>query len=82
MSQCTALCPERCAEGKIAAFLEERLNVGVNFVLSAEGGLRLSTEVTRHVPLDSCHSFIMLLPSAVDHPRKDYKFGFGLTVGE
>ncbi|KAI7846351.1 hypothetical protein COHA_000188 [Chlorella ohadii] len=41
-------------DGKIAAFLEERLNVGVNFVLSAE----------------------------VDHPRKDYKFGFGLTVGE
>lgn len=30
--------PARCApaEGKIAAFLEERLNVGVNFVLSAE----------------------------------------------
>lgn len=41
-------------DGKIAAFLEERLNVGVNFVLSAE----------------------------VDHPRKDAKFGFGLTVGE
>lgn len=41
-------------EGKIACFLEERLNVGVNFVLSAE----------------------------VDHPRGDYKFGAGLTVGE
>lgn len=41
-------------DGKIAAFLEERLNVGVNFVLSAE----------------------------VDQSRKDYKFGFGLTVGE
>ena len=27
------------ADGKIAAFLEERLNVGVNFVLSAEGAL-------------------------------------------
>lgn len=40
--------------GVIAAYLEERLNVGVNFVVSAE----------------------------VDHSRKDYKFGFGLTVGE
>ena len=28
--------PATAAEGKIAAFLEERLNVGVNFVLSAE----------------------------------------------
>lgn len=41
-------------EGKIAAFLEERINVGVNFLLSAE----------------------------LDHAKKDYKFGFGLTVGE
>lgn len=41
-------------EGKIAAFLEERINVGVNFLLSAE----------------------------LDHVKKDYKFGFGLTVGE
>ena len=30
---CAALC---CADGKIAAFLEERVNVGVNFILSAE----------------------------------------------
>lgn len=41
-------------EGKVAAFLEERVNAGVNFILSAE----------------------------VDYPRKDYKFGFGMTVGE
>jgi len=41
-------------EGRVAAFLEERVNVGVNFVLSAE----------------------------VDHVRKDYKFGLGMTVGE
>lgn len=41
-------------EGKIAAFLEERINVGVNFLLSAE----------------------------LDHVKKDYKFGLGLTVGE
>jgi len=41
-------------EGKVAAFLEERVNVGVNFILSAE----------------------------VDYARKDYKFGFGMTVGE
>ena len=41
------------SQGVITAFLEERLNVGVNFVLSAE----------------------------LDHYRKDYKFGFGLTVG-
>ncbi|XP_019168385.1 PREDICTED: mitochondrial import receptor subunit TOM40-1-like [Ipomoea nil] len=40
--------------GCVAAFLEERLNMGVNFILSAE----------------------------VDHKKKDYKFGFGLTVGE
>ena len=40
--------------GKFSAFLEERINVGVNFLLSAE----------------------------IDHVKKDYKFGFGLTVGE
>lgn len=33
----TAPCPLlRPADGKIAAFLEERVNVGVNFILSAE----------------------------------------------
>jgi hypothetical protein len=37
-----------------AAFLEEHLNVGVNFLLSAE----------------------------IDHAKKDYKFGFGMTIGE
>lgn len=37
-----------------SAFLEERLNVGLTFVLSAE----------------------------LDHRKKDYKFGFGFTVGE
>ncbi|MQL71307.1 hypothetical protein Taro_003618 [Colocasia esculenta] len=42
------------SSGCVAAFLEERLNMGVNFVLSAE----------------------------IDHVKKDYKFGFGLTVGE
>ena len=42
------------SEGKIAALVEERINVGVNFLLSAE----------------------------IDHVKKDYKFGFGLTVGE
>ncbi|CAA7390666.1 unnamed protein product [Spirodela intermedia] len=42
------------SNGCVAAFLEERLNMGVNFVLSAE----------------------------IDHLKKDYKFGFGLTVGE
>ena len=41
------------SQGVITAFLEERLNVGVNFVLSAE----------------------------LDHYRKDYRFGFGMTVG-
>ncbi|XP_004240449.1 mitochondrial import receptor subunit TOM40-1 [Solanum lycopersicum] len=42
------------SNGCAAAFLEERLNMGLNFILSAE----------------------------VDHKKKDYKFGFGLTVGE
>lgn len=41
-------------EGKVGAFLEERVNVGVNFILSAE----------------------------IDYLRRDYKFGFGMTVGE
>lgn len=41
-------------EGKVAAYLEERINVGVNFVLSAE----------------------------LDHVKRDYKFGFGMVVGE
>lgn len=41
-------------EGKVGAFLEERINAGVNFILSAE----------------------------LDHARKDYKFGAGLSVGE
>ncbi|XP_008792476.2 mitochondrial import receptor subunit TOM40-1-like isoform X1 [Phoenix dactylifera] len=42
------------SNGCVAAFLEERLNMGVNFILSAE----------------------------IDHRKKDYKFGFGMTVGE
>ncbi|XP_010931471.1 mitochondrial import receptor subunit TOM40-1 [Elaeis guineensis] len=42
------------SNGCVAAFLEERLNMGVNFILSAE----------------------------IDHRKKDYKFGFGVTVGE
>ncbi|KAG2720941.1 hypothetical protein I3760_02G058000 [Carya illinoinensis] len=42
------------SNGCAAAFLEERLNMGLNFILSAE----------------------------LDHRKKDYKFGFGLTVGE
>ncbi|XP_073114442.1 mitochondrial import receptor subunit TOM40-1 [Elaeis guineensis] len=42
------------SSGCVAAFLEERLNMGVNFILSAE----------------------------IDHRKKDYKFGFGMTVGE
>ncbi|EOX99041.1 hypothetical protein QUC31_014847 [Theobroma cacao] len=41
------------SNGCTAAYLEERLNMGLNFVLSAE----------------------------IDHRKKDYKFGFGLTVG-
>ncbi|XP_061992130.1 mitochondrial import receptor subunit TOM40-1-like [Rosa rugosa] len=40
--------------GCTAAFLEERLTMGLNFILSAE----------------------------IDHMKKDYKFGFGMTVGE
>lgn len=42
------------SQGVVAAFLEERVNVGVNFLLSAE----------------------------IDHSKKDYKFGFGMTIGE
>ncbi|KAK2385587.1 hypothetical protein P8452_40294 [Trifolium repens] len=42
------------SNGVCAAYLEERLNMGLNFILSAE----------------------------LDHKKKDYKFGFGLTVGE
>ncbi|KAL3517922.1 hypothetical protein ACH5RR_020511 [Cinchona calisaya] len=42
------------SNGCVGALLEERLNMGVNFILSAE----------------------------IDHRKKDYKFGFGLTVGE
>ncbi|KAH9771815.1 mitochondrial import receptor subunit TOM40 [Citrus sinensis] len=41
------------SNGCAAAYLEERLNMGLNFILSAE----------------------------IDHRKKDYKFGFGLTVG-
>ena len=41
------------SNGTIGAFLVERLNLGLNFILSAE----------------------------IDYPKKDYKFGFGLTVG-
>nr|GEV48551.1 mitochondrial import receptor subunit TOM40-1-like [Tanacetum cinerariifolium] len=42
------------SNGRISTYLEERLNMGLNFILSAE----------------------------IDHKKKDYKFGFGLTVGE
>ncbi|KDP40476.1 hypothetical protein JCGZ_24475 [Jatropha curcas] len=41
------------SNGCATAYLEERLNMGLNFILSAE----------------------------LDHKKKDYKFGFGLTVG-
>ncbi|XP_077241492.1 mitochondrial import receptor subunit TOM40-1-like [Tasmannia lanceolata] len=42
------------SNGRVGAYLEERLNMGVQFILSAE----------------------------IDHPKKDYKFGFGMTLGE
>ncbi|CAH9073444.1 unnamed protein product [Cuscuta europaea] len=42
------------SSGCVSAFLEERLNMGLNFILSA----------------------------AIDHKKKDYKFGYGLTIGE
>ncbi|CAN6289592.1 unnamed protein product [Urochloa humidicola] len=42
------------SNGVVAAYVEERLNMGVNFLLSAE----------------------------IDHCKKNYKFGFGMTVGE
>ncbi|MCO5611097.1 hypothetical protein L7F22_065347 [Adiantum nelumboides] len=42
------------SNGTVAAYLEERLNLGLNFLLSAE----------------------------IDHWKKDYKYGFGLSVGE
>lgn len=42
------------SNGCISTFLEERLNMGLKFVLSAE----------------------------IEHGKKDYKFGFGLNVGE
>ncbi|CAF2128214.1 hypothetical protein BRARA_C03767 [Brassica rapa] len=41
------------SNGVASALLEERLSMGLNFILSAE----------------------------LDHKKKDYKFGFGLTVG-
>ncbi|KAE8716822.1 Mitochondrial import receptor subunit TOM40-1 [Hibiscus syriacus] len=41
------------SNGCTTSYLEERLNMGLNFILSAE----------------------------IDHMKKDYKFGFGLTVG-
>jgi mitochondrial import receptor subunit TOM40 len=41
-------------DGKVAAFMEQRINPGFNFIISAE----------------------------LDHYKKDYKFGFGMTVGE
>ncbi|XP_021761841.1 mitochondrial import receptor subunit TOM40-1-like [Chenopodium quinoa] len=42
------------SNGCVTGFLEERLNLGLTFLLSAE----------------------------LDHKKKDYKFGFGFTVGE
>ena len=40
--------------GVVSAYLEEKINQTVNFLLSAE----------------------------IDHYKKDYKFGFGMTIGE
>lgn len=40
--------------GVVSAYLEEKINQSVNFLLSAE----------------------------IDHFKKDYKFGFGMTIGE
>ena len=43
-----------CGAQQVACYLEERVNVGVNFILSGE----------------------------IDHWKKDYKFGVGMTLGE
>ncbi|PHT44796.1 hypothetical protein CQW23_13954 [Capsicum baccatum] len=61
--------------GCVAAFSEERLNMGLNFIHSAEVGgiwtsLAFPTEIS---PLSE---------TEVDPKKKDYKFGFGLFVGE
>ncbi|GMY06245.1 mitochondrial import receptor subunit TOM40-1 [Fagus crenata] len=42
------------SNGCTSTYLEERLHMGLNFILSAE----------------------------IDHKKKDYKFRFGLTLGE
>nr|XP_043610248.1 mitochondrial import receptor subunit TOM40-1-like [Erigeron canadensis] len=42
------------SNGCVSGFLEERLSLGLNFIVSAE----------------------------VDHKKKDYRFGLGLTIGE
>lgn len=71
------------SNGAVAAYLEERLNVGVNFVLSAE-----ARSVNAIVSRAHCIFSDEQSPPAcantlqIDHGKKDYKFGFGMTVGE
>mmetsp|Transcript_18449 Transcript_18449/g.22133 ORF Transcript_18449/g.22133 Transcript_18449/m.22133 type:complete len:326 (-) Transcript_18449:149-1126(-) len=42
------------SQGVVSAYIEERINHGINFLMSAE----------------------------IDHSKKDYKFGLGMTIGE
>ncbi|CAI9107216.1 OLC1v1006524C2 [Oldenlandia corymbosa var. corymbosa] len=54
------------SNGCVSAYLEERLNLGLNFILSAEVRFNISAYYFRKCGLQ------------IDHRKKDYKFGFGM----
>ena len=102
------------SQGVVAAFLEERVNVGVNFLLSAEVTpnplhFRLGVESQKSLHASTCDLMLCFRPRVskllylvyntcadlpllgfhppvpllqIDHSKKDYKFGFGMTIGE
>jgi len=84
------------SNGVVAAYLEERLNMGVNFLLSAEVSMGYNQfqegffspfhslneqelNTLRFIGIFYRHCNFTL---QIDHCKKNYKFGFGMTVGE
>lgn len=70
------------SNGVATALLEERLSMGLNFLLSAE----VHNDLLLRYPLflyqfSPFKTLVLFFSIQLDHKKKDYKFGFGLTVG-
>lgn len=70
------------SNGVVSAFLEERLNMGLNFLLSAEVRTIKQPSLLDLYIIKQVSNASRAYNLQIDHKKKDYKFGFGLTVGE